>query len=73
MPVDFTPNNFPTVQEFRDFVAARSRLITLDDISKGCGVSVSWIKQVLNGEIKKPSYENVTAVYKFVAEIENGK
>lgn len=73
MPVDFTPNNFPTVQEFRDFVAGRSRLITLEDIAKGCDVSVSWIKQVLSGEIKKPSYENITAVYKYIADIENGK
>lgn len=73
MPVNSAPIYFPTIEEIKAFLANRSRLITLDDIASRCDVSVSWIKQVLSGEIENPSYKNITAVYKYVAEIENGK
>lgn len=73
MPVNSTPIYFPTIDEIKAFLANRSRLITLDDIAAKCDVSVSWIKQVLSGEIENPSYKNLTAVYKYVSEIENGK
>jgi len=63
--LDKTPL-MPSLASIKAMLANRPKSVTLPEIAKACDVSESWLKQVISGEIKDPSYTKVVAVHDFI-------
>lgn len=59
--------DFPTLEQVKVAIANRPRRMELEEVAEKCGVSLSWLNQVVSGAILAPSYEKVVAVYRYVS------
>jgi transcriptional regulator with XRE-family HTH domain len=51
-----------------DLIRNRPRKITLQDIAREAGVTVSWLKQLLkNDGIEHPSVRRIEAIYSYLS------
>lgn len=56
----------PTLEQVRTLIAERPATVKLKHIATAANCSMSWLKQIRNGEIKNPSYEKVKAILAFL-------
>lgn len=66
LQLETPPNVLPTLDEVRELIVNRPRRISLLDIATAAGVSVSWVSQLLNGQIEEPAYNKIAAVYQYL-------
>lgn len=56
----------PTIAEIRELIVNRPRRITLEHVAESAGASVSWVSQLLNGQIEEPAYNKIAGIYQFL-------
>src|SRR5262245_52744580 len=56
----------PTIAEIRELIVNRPRRITLEDVAKAADASVSWVSQLLNGQIEEPAYNKIAGIYQYL-------
>jgi hypothetical protein len=59
-------NEHPTVTQTKHLIRQRPRALTYEVLAERCDVSVSWIRDLLAGNIKDPSANKILSVRDFL-------
>lgn len=55
----------PTSDQIRELIRNRPATVKLSEIANAVGMSESWLKKVLSGEIKNPPYDQLASIVRF--------